>query len=253
MNILNAVINSTYTKYPIYNNEASFQETKPSNNNIEKKSSKKVLASSLAGSVIGIAAAVGGVYAMAKKGSPTASIKNLRYEEKDILLIGAGSVLGGLSGGLLADKNKKNVKPKLREASQMFFGSLVCPLGFLAVTERLLDKSGFKLPKINSGSAFAKKANVLLSALPKIAVTAGSLIAGMEIGNAIMNKINNKIFKEEVKHDVHPSDYLVHTDDACVAASLLLKDSKTFASVTSKLLPASFILSGVKTGIQKAD
>ena len=253
MNILNEAINSTYTKYPLYNSKTAVQKTKTVNTNFGNKESKKVLASSIAGSVLGIAAAVGGVYAMAKKGDPSASIKNLRYEEKDILLIGAGSVLGGLSGGLLTDNNKNNVKPKLREASQMFFGSLVCPLGILSATEKLLDKSGFKLPLIHSGSAFAKTANVFLEALPKIAVTAGSLIAGMEIGNNIMNKVNNKIFKEEVKHEVHPSDYLVHTDDACVAASLLLKDSKTFASATSKLLPASFILSGVKTGIQKKD
>ncbi len=89
--------------------------------------------------------------------------------------------------------------------------------------------------------------------MPKIADTIGSLIAGMEIGNKIMNKVNNKIFNEEVKHEVHPSDYLVHTDDMCVAASLLLKDSKSLSAITSKALPLSFILAGAKAGMQEKE
>ena len=49
-------------------------------------------------------------------------------KEKDVLLIGAGSVLGGLTGGLLTDKDPKNKVPKLREASQQFFGNTLFPV-----------------------------------------------------------------------------------------------------------------------------
>ena len=73
----------------------------------------------------------------------------------------------------------------------------------------------------------------------------------MEIGNKVVNKLNNKIFKEEVKHDVKAEDYLVHADDICITANMLLKDVKSITSVTSTLLPLSFIVSGSKTGMQQ--
>ena len=57
------------------------QEPKQINNR------KKVVAASLAGSAIGIASSVAGIYAMAKKGNPALVLKNLAYQEKDVLLI----------------------------------------------------------------------------------------------------------------------------------------------------------------------
>ena len=78
---------------------------------------KKVVAASVAGSALGIATSVAGLYAMAKKGNPALALKNLAYQEKDVLLIGASSILGGLAGGLIADNDKENitiiVNPKL--------------------------------------------------------------------------------------------------------------------------------------------
>ena len=253
MNLLDAALNSTYKSYQYGSKTQTIKKPEKQNQVNFAANKNRVKTASLIGSAIGIAGAVAGVYAIAKSGNPAVSLKNLTYGERDILMIGAGSILGGLTGGLLADKNKANRTPKLREASQQFFGSLVCPISILAVAERALEKSGFKLPQIQSASKYAKAANVALAALPKVTVTIGSLIAGMEIGNKIMNKVNNKIFKEEVKHDVHPSDYLVHTDDLCVAANLLLKDAKSISQITSKALPLSFILAGTKTGMQQAE
>lgn len=239
MNVLNSILAEKQTvKANLYNT---------------KEHRNKVKAASIAGSAIGIAGAVAGVYAMAKKGNPAVSLKNLSYEEKDVLLIGAGSVLGGLTGGLLADKDKNNVKPKLREASQQYIGNMVFPIGLLAMGNKILDKTGFKLPKINSNFKYAKTANGVLSVLPKIAVTVGALFGGMELGNKVMNNVNNKVFKEEVKHDVQAEDYLVHADDLCLAANMLLKDAKSVSAITSKVLPATFIVAGSKVGMQTAE
>lgn len=222
--------------------------------NASKKNNKrKIVAASVAGSAVGIAGAVTGIYAMAKKGNPALTLKKLAYDEKDILLIGAGSVLGGLAGGLLADNNKENVKPKLREASQQFFGNILFPIGIMAAGNKVLEKTNFKLPKINSDSKPAKIANGVLAVLPKVAVTVASLVGGMEIGNKVMNKVNNKIFKEEVKHDVNVEDYFVHADDLCLTANMLLKDAKLISRLTSKVLPATFIVAGSKTGMQGVD
>ncbi len=220
--------------------------TKPKENN-----KKKVMAASIAGSAIGIIGATAGVFALAKGKNPALTLSKMNYDEKDALLIGLGSVVGGLTGGLLSDKNKENTNLKLREASQQFVGNMVFPFGLLAIGNRLLEKSNFKLPQLKASSNFKKAINHVLKVLPKVAVTIGSLVAGMEIGNFVINKINNKIFKENIKHDVKAEDYLVHADDICITANMLLKDVESLSKVTSKILPASFILSGTKTGIQQ--
>ena len=241
-----ALNGSLVNNVPKQNETVSAEKEKKSDNK------RKITTAAAIGSAIGIAGAVAASYAIAKKGNPSLTFSNLTYDEKDILMIGAGSVLGGLTGGLIADKDPKNTIPKLREASQQFFGSLLCPIAILSVAEKALEKSGFKLPQLQGETKAIKAANIVLAALPKIAVTIGSLVAGMNIGNKIMNKVNNFIFKQNENREVHASDYLVHTDDICVAASLLLKDSKALSTITSKLLPASFILAGTKTGSEQA-
>ena len=215
---------------------------------IEKPKNDNVKKASYIGSAIGIFSAVGIALALAKKKNPNINFKTLTYDEKDILMLGGGSILGGLTGGLLADKNKENKIPKYREALQQFFGSLLCPVGVISVAEHLYDKSGFKVPDIKTNSKLLKNA---IKAAPKIAVTAVSLVFGMELGNRIMNKINNKLFKKEEKYEVHPSDYLVHADDLCVAINLIFKDTPKIATVASKALPFAFILAGAKTGMQE--
>ena len=205
-----------------------------------KNKSKIVTPASIAGSAIGIASAVGCIYKAAKTKNPAASLKNLSYEEADVLLIGAGSVLGGLAGGLIADKDKKNVIPKLREASQQFIGNMVFPISILACANKLLNKYVFKS---NQTPASAK--GILL----KSAVCVASLVGGMELGNKVMNKVNNKVFKEDIKHDVKAEDYLVHADDLCLTANMVLKDFKSVSAITSKLLPFTFIVAGSKTGM----
>lgn len=228
----------------------SFQSLNVNKNN--NSDDKKVKIASYIGSAVGIAGAVAGVYAMAKKGNPTTTLKNLSYNEKDVLLIGASSVLGGLTGGLIADKDKKNVVPKLREASQQLVGCTIIPVSLLSLGNKVLEKTNFKLPQIKSNSKSAKMLNGVLAVLPKVAMTIGCLTGGMHVGNRVMNKLNNKIFNEKVQHEVKPEDFLVHADDLCLTANMVLKDVAPLASVTSKILPMTFIVSGAKTGMSKA-
>lgn len=226
-------------------------DIQPNVSKYNKRDKKHIKAASIAGSAIGIAGAVAGIYSMAKKGNPSLAFRNLNYEEKDVLLIGAGSVLGGLTGGLLADKDKDNVKPKLREASQQFFGNMACPIGLLALSNHILDTTNFQLPKLSVSNPAAKAINPVLGVLPKVVMTIGSLIGGMELGNKIMNNVNDKIFNEKVKHKVEAEDYLVHADDLCLTANMLLKDAPAISTITSKILPLTFIVAGAKTGMQQ--
>lgn len=200
-----------------------------------KSDRNRVKAASIIGSAIGIAAVAAAVYGIAKKGNPALKFKNISYEEKDALLIGVGSVAGGLAGGLISDKNKDNIKPKLREASQQIVGCMVFPFTFLYAGNRLL------------------KSKNITGMIPKALTTVAALVSGMEIGNKVVNIFNDKIYKEKVKHDVHAEDYFVHTDDICITANMLLKDVPSLSSITSKLLPASFIISGSKTGMASKD
>ena len=222
-------------------------------NNNQRKNKAVVTAASIAGSALGVAGTVAGLYAIAKKGNPATSLLNLKYAEKDALLIGAGSIVGGLAGGLIADHNKENINPKLREASQQFVGNTLFPIVTSAFANKALDKSGFKLPQINSTSKIAKIANVALAAAPKVVVTLASLIGGMQVGNKLMNTVNNKIFKEDVKHSIAPEDMLVHSDDICLTANMLLKDTKVISSITSKALPLTMIILGAKAGMQQKE
>lgn len=219
----------------------------------KKKLDKKVIAGATIGSAIGIASAVAGVYHMAKKGDPKLLLRNLAYEEKDVLLIGAGSVLGGLTGGLLTDKEKKNTVPKIREATEQMIGCIALPIGLLAIGNKFLENAKFKMPQLKSTRALADFANNALKHLPKVAMTIGCLVTGMHLGHELMEKVNNKIFKEKENHKVEAKDYLVHTDDLCVAASLIFKDTEKISKVTNKILPLSFILSGIKTGTRQAE
>lgn len=214
---------------------------------------RKVAAASIAGSAIGIATSVAGVYAMAKKGNPTLALKNLVYQEKDVLLIGASSILGGLAGGLIADSDKENIAPKLREASQQFVGNTLFPVSFIAMGNKLLEKTNFQLPKFKSASKIANMANVVLGALPRIITTGVALASGSLVGNKFMNVINNKIYNEKTKHTVEAEDMLMHSDDICMATSFLFKNAPKMASVTNAILPATFLVAGAKSGMQQKE
>lgn len=216
-------------------------------------SRKKVIAASVAGSAIGIASSVAGIYAMAKKGNPALALKNLAYQEKDVLLIGASSVLGGLAGGLIADSDKENITPKLREASQQFVGNTLFPVSFIALGNKILEKTNFQLPKFKSASKLANAANVVLGALPRIATTAVGLAGGVIVGNKLMNAINDKIYNEKAQHSVKPEDMLMHSDDVCVATSLLFKNTPKVSAFTNALLPATFLVAGAKSGMQQKE
>ncbi len=215
---------------------------------ITKQKKSKLKTASVSGSLLGIMGGVATVYLMARSKNPNISLKNYRYTEKDVLVIGAGSVLGGLLAGSVVDKN--NADNKLREASQQYIGNMVFPVCFLAMTEHLLEK--INTPQFKANNNIAKMANMLLKGLPKSIAIILALVSGMEIGNKVMNKVNNKIFKKEVKHEIKKEDYLVHLDDICLASNFLLKDAKSIASVTSKILPFTFVVAGTKTGLKQS-
>lgn len=211
-----------------------------------RSNDNKVKAASVAGSAIGIGTAIAAILYKLKKGGNPTKFMDLKYSETDAIALGLSSVAGGLIGGAAVDK-KENRKSKVREALQQMGGCILAPVGLLAVNMKLLEKSKFKMPLINESKKLAKSLNPVLKGVPRIVITLGSLFAGMEAGNFIMTKINNKIFKENVKHEVEPSDYTAHADDICFASTFIFKNP-VIQKITSKILPATFLVAGYKTG-----
>lgn len=215
------------------------------------RNDSKVKVASLVGSSVGITLAMASILNKLKKGGNPTKITDLIYSEKEVLKLGGASILGGLTGGLLTDK-KENAKPKLREAMQQFFGNIVVPVSILALNLSLLKKSKLTMPLLKEGKKFANQINPLIKEIPRVAVTIVSLVGGLEIGNRIMNKVNDKVFNEHVNREVKPSDYSAHVDDLCFASTFIFKNPK-IQSFMTKVLPASYLIAGFETGTKKAD
>ena len=199
------------------------------------KVDKKVLISSL----LGAGLTTGAVLYKASKGG-NFKFSQFHYNDKQLILIGAGSVLGGLLGGHLSD-DKKNMKYKYKEGLHQFFGNILAPIGVLACSEKLLDTTKV-LTKVKQP----------FSSIIKIGTTVGSLILGMHLGNSIVSKFTDKIFNEKDDHKIKIEDYSVHMDDLCMAISHIGKGS-VISRVAAHCLPFAFLLSGYKTGAAKGE
>ena len=45
----------------------------------------------------------------------------------------------------------------------------------------------------------------------------------------------------------------MHSDDVCVATSLLFKNAPKISSITNAILPATFLVAGAKSGMQQKE
>ncbi len=173
-----------------------------------------------------------------------------KYEEKEILEIAAGSVGGGLLGGLLLDK-KENTKAKIREAVIQAVGNVLIPIAFVSIGTRTFKK--FKpqllkhIPQIKGTSKTVTKLNSVLESLPSVVVSATSLISGVLLGNKIGNTINEKVFGVKDDRKIKKGDLAPHVDDLCLAASLVAEDNIIGKSV-SRVVPAALMIAGIATG-----
>lgn len=113
-----------------------------------------------------------------------------------ILSTAAGAILGGLSGGLIVDKDKHNRKEKVKEAV-FEMTNITVPTIFTAGILEFLNSKG-----LNKG--FGKAAPVVLG-----------LGIGVPLASKISSTIGKKVFKEDEtqQRKFKPTDLLVHIDD----------------------------------------
>lgn len=158
-------------------------------------------------------------------------ITKLNYEPMDVLKLAAGSVLGGLTGGLILDS--ENGHAKIREGIQQMLGNIIIPISFVAGSIKLLDK----YKKDAKGST-------------KVLTTLGALGVGILTGNFTANKLNGFIFNKDKERPIKAGDFSGHLDDICIASTLIAPENK-FAQIAGRFVPAALLVAGYEAGIKK--
>ena len=154
-------------------------------------------------------------------------LAKVQYHDEQVIPIGVGSVLGGLAGGYMIDKDKRARKEKRREAL-MQIGNISIPILTVDFLSGKLEKYG------------------------KAAQSAGAvagIFAGVYLANIVMNRVNNFIFRQKEGRDMKITDFSAHLDDAVVAASYVSQHPIVHA--ISRVIPAALMIPGNEVGNKK--
>ena len=154
-------------------------------------------------------------------------LAKVHYHDEQVIPIGVGSVLGGLAGGYMIDKDKKARKEKRREAL-MQIGNISIPILTVDFLSEKLAKYG------------------------KVAQSTGAvagIFAGVYLANIVMNRVNNFIFRQKEGRDMKITDFSAHLDDAVVAASYVSQHPIVHA--ISRVIPAALMIPGNEVGNKK--
>ncbi len=182
--------------------------------------------------------------------------KVLEFEEKEILFMAAGSVSGGLLGGMAFD-DKKHRRSKVKEAVNQMLGDVMVPLAFVAGPTRLYqafedlykENKNTKHVKLKNAAKYVSN-NKFLKIFCPVVVSGTSLAAGIIAGNKVSNYINEKLHKEKVERKIKATDFAPHVDDVCLAVTLMA-DKSPLSSFISKLVPFALLVPGLETGNAK--
>lgn len=173
-------------------------------------------------------------------------IFSTKYKTKEIVTIGAGSILGGLIGGTILG-DKKDLKSKVRE-SIVQIANITFPI---AIVEALSSGGTALSEKLMPN--WCKSENLVKQAVTKFPAAAGAitgLLTGMYIGNKVSNKLNEKIFKKKENRPIAYTDFSAHVDDIGVAATFVAPNNFITKTI-SRLIPPALIVAGYETGTRK--
>lgn len=173
-------------------------------------------------------------------------IISTRYKTKEVVTMGAGSIIGGLVGGALFDK-KDNFESKIRE-SIVQISNITFPIALVEGLTTLGKYASNKImPNWNKSEKFIHKA---VTNLPPTVGAVLGLGTGMFVGNRVSNKFNEKMFHKKDDRPVKWKDLSAHVDDIGVAATFVAPDNP-LTKLVSKLIPAALFVPGYETGIKK--
>ena len=153
-------------------------------------------------------------------------LAKVEYHAKEVISVGAGSVLGGLAGGLMISDNKHDKKAKMREA--------LLQMGNIAIPIKIVDFVSERCGKY--GKTVQATASI------------AALLVGVMFANVVMNKVNDLIFKNKEGRGVKLTDFSAHLDDTIVAASYISKAD--FVKAIARVIPVALGCAGYEVGIK---
>ena len=191
-------------------------------------------------------------FKIAKKG--VQNQKLLQIEEREILELSAGSIVGGLAAGAVSDR--KNIKAKFRESITQMLGNVVLPVAFVGGVSRIYKKyeNVIKdaMPQIkNAKSTFTKGINKFSKIAPAASMTLAALGAGIFTGSKVTNFINEKFFGQRNERKIKTTDFAPHVDDLCLAITLMGSKDSPFASTITRTVPLFLSVPGYQVGKAK--
>ena len=205
-------------------------------NNKKQETDKKIKMASLGGSIVGTALyLLVAAKVMNKKNFKIGDMLKVDFNSAlRTMGLATASLIGGLSGGLIAD-DPKNKKPKLKEAMHQFLGNIITPITIVGIGTKWIEKQKYSM----------WKAATLGFAAAMIGVGLG--VTG---GNKIASIVNEKIYKEDDKRKVGIKDFGIHIDD--IFAVMGMTDlGATVKSFVSKALPFVFLICGYEAGTKQ--
>lgn len=170
------------------------------------------------------------------------------FKAKEIVTMGAGSILGGLIGGEVFGK-KENLNSRIKEGIVQLT-NIAVPIGIVQV----LSEGGNKIASSLMPN-WSKSKNILKQAVTKLPGTIGAmsgLIGGMYIGNKLSNKTNEKLFHTKENRPMKFKDFSAHVDDIGVAATFIAPEN-ILTKTISRLIPFALFVPGYETGTKCDD
>lgn len=158
---------------------------------------------------------------------------------KEMLILGTGSILGGLTGGIIADKdrNGQNTKNKVKEGIYQFTNVAV-PASLVTGLIKLVEKSKISNPRTTQ--------------IAKMGAVVTGIGGGMAISTLLSNKINSSVVDNSTqsKRSIKLKDGIMQLDDALLA--LILAWPKLAGKLcVDKIMPLLFLTCGYEVGKQK--
>lgn len=175
----------------------------------------------------------------------------LKFEEKEIIGLAGGSVIGGLAGGAIFDK-KDNFKSKLHEALTQMLGNVCVPIACVGAATRFYkkheDKMLSKMPQFKKNAGIKKFMNRAIKAIPPVGITTCALAAGIMLGNKVSNYINGLLSGEKQDRKIKGTDFAPHVDDLCLAITLMAPNTPV-GGVIARTIPFFLTVPGYQAGI----
>ena len=184
------------------------------------------------------------IFKIAKKNKPNQKL--LEIEEREIIELASGSVLGGLMGGALFDGD--NMKAKLRESLTQILGNVITPVAFVGGASRLYKKYEEPIknamPQIKKEGKIIENINKFMKISPAVGITLAALGSGIYAGSKVTNLINEKFFGQKENRDIKASDFAPHVDDLCLAITLMGAKDSPVASTITRTVPLFLAVPG---------